>query len=120
MNRFTLYRLSFTLYPLPPTTEPPTPNTRLTPMIYPHIPNLRLGTSSWSSDDWVGTFYPPDTKSSDFLGIYAQHLDTVEVDSTYYRIPSDSMVRNWRAAGIHLCRQISPGDHPRKSHARLS
>lgn len=66
-------------------------------MIYPQIPNFRLGTSSWSSDDWVGTFYPPDTKPSDFLGIYAQHLDTVEVDSTYYRIPSESMVRNWRA-----------------------
>jgi uncharacterized protein YecE (DUF72 family) len=66
-------------------------------MIYPQIPNLRLGTSSWSSEDWVEAFYPPDTKSSDFLGIYAQHLDTVEVDSTYYRIPSDSMVRNWRA-----------------------
>ena len=65
-------------------------------MIYPHIPGLRLGTSSWSSEDWVGTFYPPGTKSSDFLGIYAQHFDTVEVDSTYYRIPSESMVRNWR------------------------
>jgi len=66
-------------------------------MNYPHIPNLRLGTSSWSSEDWVGTFYPPGTKSSDFLGVYAQHFDTVEVDSTYYRIPAESMVRNWRA-----------------------
>jgi len=66
-------------------------------MIYPQIPNLRLGTSSWSSEDWVGSFYPPGTKSSDFLGVYTQHLDTVEVDSTYYRIPSESMVRNWRA-----------------------
>ena len=65
-------------------------------MNYPHIPDLRLGTSSWSSEDWVGTFYPPGTKSSDFLGIYAQYLDTVEVDSTYYRTPSESMVRNWR------------------------
>ncbi len=65
-------------------------------MLSPQIPNLRLGTSSWSSDDWVGTFYPPDTKSSDFLGIYAQQLNTVEVDSTYYRTPSESMVKNWR------------------------
>ncbi len=66
-------------------------------MIYPHIPNLRLGTSSWSSEDWVGSFYPPGTTPSEFLGIYSQHFDTVEVDSTYYRIPSESMVRNWRA-----------------------
>ena len=66
-------------------------------MTYPHIPHLRLGTSSWSSEDWVGTFYPPGTTPADFLGAYAQHFDTVEVDSTYYRIPSESMVRNWRA-----------------------
>jgi uncharacterized protein YecE (DUF72 family) len=61
------------------------------------IPNLRLGTSSWSCEDWVGVFYPPGTAPADFLSVYAQHFDTVEVDSTYYRIPSESMVRNWRA-----------------------
>jgi uncharacterized protein YecE (DUF72 family) len=66
-------------------------------MTYPRIPNLLLGTSSWSCEDWVGIFYPPGTPSADFLGHYAQHFDTVEVDSTYYRIPSESMVRNWRA-----------------------
>jgi uncharacterized protein YecE (DUF72 family) len=63
----------------------------------PRIPNQRLGTSSWSSEDWVGPFYPPGTPPADFLSEYAQHFDTVEVDSTYYRIPSESMVRNWRA-----------------------
>ena len=61
------------------------------------IPGLRLGTSSWSSEDWVGPFYPPGTTPAEFLPAYAQHFDTVEVDSTYYRIPSESMVRNWRA-----------------------
>jgi len=63
----------------------------------PRIPNLRLGTSSWSSDHWVETFYPAGTAPADFLPAYAQHFDTVEVDSTYYRTPSESMVRNWRA-----------------------
>jgi uncharacterized protein YecE (DUF72 family) len=63
----------------------------------PPIPNLRLGTSSWSCEDWVGPFYPPGTAPADFLSAYAQHFDAVEVDSTYYRIPSESMVRNWRA-----------------------
>lgn len=70
---------------------------RPAPMNYPRIPGLRLGTSSWSSDDWVGSFYPLGTLPADFLPVYAQHFDTVEVDSTYYRIPSKSMVRNWRA-----------------------
>ena len=59
-------------------------------------PHLRLGTSSWSSEDWVGPFYPAGAPPADFLNLYAQHFDTVEVDSTYYRIPSESMVRNWR------------------------
>jgi len=66
-------------------------------MTYSSTRNLRLGTSSWSSEDWVGTFYPPGTPPADFLSAYARHFDTVEVDSTYYRIPSESMVRNWLA-----------------------
>jgi uncharacterized protein YecE (DUF72 family) len=61
------------------------------------IPNLRLGTSSWSSEDWVGVFYPPGTPAASFLAEYSRHFDTVEVDSTYYRAPSPSMVKNWRA-----------------------
>ena len=66
-------------------------------MIQPPVPNLHLGTSSWSSEDWVGTFYPPGTPPADFLSEYARHFDTVEADSTYYRIPSPSMVKAWRA-----------------------
>jgi uncharacterized protein YecE (DUF72 family) len=58
---------------------------------------LRLGTSSWSSEDWVGVFYPPGTTSADFLSEYAKHFDTVEVDSTFYHTPPAAVVRNWRA-----------------------
>ena len=66
-------------------------------MGYPQIPNLRLGTSSWSSQDWVGVFYPTGTAPVDFLSEYAKHFDTVEADSTFYRTPSAAMVRNWHA-----------------------
>lgn len=58
--------------------------------------NLRVGTSSWSSEDWVGVFYPPGTPAANFLAEYAKHFDTVEVDSTFYRPPTPSMVMNWR------------------------
>lgn len=57
--------------------------------------NLRLGTSSWSSEDWVGVFYPSGTAAAGYLAEYAKHFDTVEVDSTFYRTPSSSMVKNW-------------------------
>lgn len=60
------------------------------------IPRLRLGTSSWSSPDWVGPFYPSGTPPASFLAEYAKHFDTVEVDSSFYRTPSATMVRNWR------------------------
>jgi uncharacterized protein YecE (DUF72 family) len=58
--------------------------------------NLRLGTSSWSSQDWVGVFYPPGPPAAGFLAEYAKQFDTVEVDATFYRTPSASMVKNWR------------------------
>jgi uncharacterized protein YecE (DUF72 family) len=64
---------------------------------YPQVPNLRLGTSSWSSQDWVGGFYPAGTAAADFISEYAKHFDTVEADSTFYRTPSAAMVKNWRA-----------------------
>jgi uncharacterized protein YecE (DUF72 family) len=48
---------------------------------------IRIGTCGYSFADWVGAFYPPGTAKGDMLAHYAQHFDTVEVNSTYYRIP---------------------------------
>lgn len=59
------------------------------------IPNLHLGASSWSCEDWVGVFYPQGTAPGDFISEYAKSFDTVEVDATFYRSPSPAMVKNW-------------------------
>jgi len=59
-------------------------------------PNLRVGTSSWFHEDWAGPFYPPGARSPEFLSLYAGRFDTVEIDSTFYRIPSARMVDGWR------------------------
>jgi uncharacterized protein YecE (DUF72 family) len=56
---------------------------------------LYLGTSSWSSDDWRGTIYPVDAKSSDYLTYYAKKLSAVEIDMTFYRIPTPAMIHAW-------------------------
>jgi uncharacterized protein YecE (DUF72 family) len=56
---------------------------------------FRLGTSSWSEKSWVGAFYPPKTAPADMLLYYGTQFDTVEADVTYYRIPSQTMVKNW-------------------------
>jgi len=54
---------------------------------------IRIGTSGYSFDDWVGAFYPPGTRKGDMLGYYARQFDTVEVNSTYYRIPHPIVLR---------------------------
>ncbi len=59
--------------------------------------SLRIGTSSWSSDDWRGTLYPEGADPASYLGHYAAHFDTVECDATFYRIPSAKTVDGWRA-----------------------
>jgi len=61
----------------------------------PSEATVRFGCSSFSSDDWVGSFYPEGTAPRDFLRIYAQQFDTVEVDATYYAIPRASVVDGW-------------------------
>lgn len=67
---------------------------------------VRLGTSSFSSEDWVGPFYPPGMKAGAFLEYYARQFDCVEVDATYYAIPRRSVVDGWAERtpeGFLLC-----------------
>ena len=47
-----------------------------------------VGTCGWSYRDWIGPFYPNGTKSGEMLPYYAARFPAVEVDATYYRIPS--------------------------------
>ena len=48
---------------------------------------LYLGTGGYSNDDWNGIFYPEDAKSSQYLGLYAEHFNAVELNSSFYNIP---------------------------------
>jgi uncharacterized protein YecE (DUF72 family) len=70
---------------------------RATPVGDPVIARVRFGTSSFSSEDWVGPFYPAGTKPAGFLRYYASQFDVVEVDSTYYAIPAERTVDGWAA-----------------------
>ncbi len=58
-------------------------------------PPVRIGTCSWADDALSKYFYPPKLAASERLAWYAQFFDTVEVDSTYYRLPGESMVAGW-------------------------
>lgn len=55
---------------------------------------VHIGTMGWSYKFWIGNFY---TEGSDnLLGEYAKNFHTVEIDNTFYRIPSKDTVRNWK------------------------
>ncbi len=56
---------------------------------------VRIGTCSWADDALSKWFYPPKLPAKERLAWYAEHFDTVEVDSTFYRLPSESMVQGW-------------------------
>ena len=61
-------------------------------------PSLHVGTASWTDPTLIasGAFYPPTTKTAqDRLRFYAEHFDTVEVDSTYYALPSERNAQLW-------------------------
>jgi uncharacterized protein YecE (DUF72 family) len=57
---------------------------------------IHLGTIGWSYNFWKGPFYPNKTASKDFLSYYSTEFDTVEVDNTFYRIPTEQAVTNWK------------------------
>jgi uncharacterized protein YecE (DUF72 family) len=55
----------------------------------------RIGCSGWNYDDWRGPFYPPGEPRRRWLEIYAEHFDTVEVNTTFYRLPKREAVAGW-------------------------
>ncbi len=54
-----------------------------------------VGVSGFSYADWKGHFYPKDLKNEDFLAYYAQRLNSVEINSSFYAPPSVTMVKSW-------------------------
>jgi uncharacterized protein YecE (DUF72 family) len=57
---------------------------------------IAVGTSGWSYDHWVGSFYPEHTAPAKRLAFYSTRLPTVEIDATFYRTPSEKAVLAWR------------------------
>lgn len=55
-----------------------------------------IGTSGWSYDHWAGVFYPPDLKTADRLAFYINHFNSVEINNTFYHLPTPSAFKGWR------------------------
>jgi len=54
-----------------------------------------IGTSGWHYGHWAGPFYPADLPKDKWLEYYAQHFDTVELNSTFYHLPKPQFLKRW-------------------------
>jgi uncharacterized protein YecE (DUF72 family) len=58
---------------------------------------IRIGTSGWSYDHWLGTFYPKGTRQRDLLAVYAERFESVEINRTFYKLPAAGTMTAWQA-----------------------
>lgn len=57
---------------------------------------VRIGTSGWAYRDWNGPFYPDEVKAAERLGWISRRFSTLEINASFYRMPSDKAVAAWR------------------------
>jgi uncharacterized protein YecE (DUF72 family) len=57
---------------------------------------IYVGTSGWHYRHWIGTFYPRETKPNQQFEFYKQHFSTVEINNSFYRLPSPETFKTWR------------------------
>ncbi len=90
---------------------------------------IRIGTSGWHYDHWVGPFYPEGTQPKHFIDAYSRVFDAAEINNTFYRLPSKEVLAEWRDATpkdfVFACKASRYITHmkklkdPKQSSARL-
>jgi uncharacterized protein YecE (DUF72 family) len=56
---------------------------------------VRIGTSGWVYPHWRGIFYPQEVKQKDWFGYFSRHFDTVEINNSFYRLPTPAVFEAW-------------------------
>ena len=59
---------------------------------------IYVGTSGYSYPEWKGSFYPEKIRPAEMLPYYAARMSTVEINNTFYRLPSEKVVAGWAEA----------------------
>jgi len=71
--------------------------------------SIYLGCTGWSMKEWIGSVYPAGTKAKDFLQHYSRQFNTIEFNTTHYRIPDQKTVEKWykeSAEDFRFCPKI--------------
>jgi uncharacterized protein YecE (DUF72 family) len=61
-----------------------------------HRQSIHIGTSGWHYAHWQGPFYPQNLPKKKFLAHYAEHFQTVEINNSFYRLPAEKTLVEWR------------------------
>jgi uncharacterized protein YecE (DUF72 family) len=77
------------------------------------------GTSGYAYDHWRGVFYPPGVRTSDRLAFYAQAFPAVELNVTFYRLPSEKAVGAWHDRTPEAFRFVAKGSRTITHYRRL-
>jgi uncharacterized protein YecE (DUF72 family) len=70
---------------------------------------VALGCPTWANKPWVGTYFPAGAADKDFLHWYGRQFNTIELNTTHYRIPDEATVRRWRETvppGFTFCPKV--------------
>ena len=59
------------------------------------MPIVRVGTSGYNYPEWRGSFYPEKFATAKMLAYYAEHFPTVEINYTFYRMPTEKLLAGW-------------------------
>ena len=59
--------------------------------------HIHIGCTAWSMKEWLGRIYPKATKTKDFLQQYGQQFNSIELNTTHYRIPTLDTIQKWYA-----------------------
>ena len=57
---------------------------------------LYTGTSGYAYKEWKGSFYPEKIRNDDMLPFYADHFKACEINNTFYRMPADKVLLQWK------------------------
>ena len=71
--------------------------------------NVYFGATGWSNKEWVGKWYPGSAKPKDYLYHYTRQFNTIELNTTHYRIPDNRTVDRWRETapdGFLFCPKV--------------
>ena len=78
---------------------------------------ILVGTSGYNYKEWKGSFYPADLPTAKMLPYYAAHFSTVEINYSFYRMPTEKVLAGWAEVAPERLQVHSEGveaHHPRR------